>query len=113
MSNVFVRLSLDASHQVLKTPRWISSHKDTAPLLQRAWVYQERSLAPRTVHLHANETVWSCRAEMLCECKRLDGSVPDDEGWGHPRIRLQRLDFFLTSKLFTHCGDSLSRTTVC
>jgi len=39
-----------------------------SPLLSRAWVFQERLLAPRTLHFHATELVWECDSCMHCEC---------------------------------------------
>lgn len=56
----------------LDHPSWPSSHiqnkKADLPLLARAWVYQERLISPRTIHYTANELVWECREELLCEC---------------------------------------------
>ncbi|KIJ46088.1 hypothetical protein M422DRAFT_165674, partial [Sphaerobolus stellatus SS14] len=63
-----------SSHEAMQTPRWIRLHQDTAPLLPRGWVYQERSLSPRSVHMHSNEIAWSCKVEQRCECGGLDGS---------------------------------------
>ncbi|PVI03830.1 HET-domain-containing protein [Periconia macrospinosa] len=39
-----------------------------APLLQRAWVFQERLLAPRTVHIGSSELIWECNSSLMCEC---------------------------------------------
>ncbi|KAF2837210.1 HET-domain-containing protein [Patellaria atrata CBS 101060] len=41
---------------------------DIAPLLQRAWVFQERLLAPRTLHLSASELVYECNSSVSCQC---------------------------------------------
>ena len=38
------------------------------PLLQRAWVFQERFLSPRVVHFCDQEVLWECREQALCEC---------------------------------------------
>ncbi|KAK8241512.1 heterokaryon incompatibility protein-domain-containing protein, partial [Phyllosticta capitalensis] len=38
------------------------------PLLQRAWVYQERFLSPRTLHFGAQELLWECKKFATCEC---------------------------------------------
>ena len=38
------------------------------PLLTRAWVYQERLLAPRVIHFGPAELVFECRQDTLCEC---------------------------------------------
>ncbi|KAK8236004.1 heterokaryon incompatibility protein-domain-containing protein [Phyllosticta capitalensis] len=45
-----------------------------APLLERAWVYQERQLSPRTVHFGDQELVWECREELFCECDLWKGT---------------------------------------
>lgn len=38
------------------------------PLLQRAWVYQERVLSPRTLHFGHQEVLWECMSQTSCEC---------------------------------------------
>ena len=38
------------------------------PLLTRAWTYQERTLAPRVIHLGREELVWECFSIRHCEC---------------------------------------------
>ncbi|KAI3339984.1 HET-domain-containing protein [Ustulina deusta] len=38
------------------------------PLLDRAWVYQERLLSPRILHFHNNELSWECAHHSACEC---------------------------------------------
>lgn len=90
-TNIQVRLTLESSHESLQTPRWIYSHVDTAPLLKRAWVYQERFLSPRTVHIHSNELVWICKDAELCECAALDGLPPGGDGWGASKNRIGNL----------------------
>ncbi|KAF8962312.1 heterokaryon incompatibility protein-domain-containing protein [Flammula alnicola] len=89
--DIRIRLTMKSSHEALQTPRWIRMHMDTAPLLPRAWVYQERSLAARSVHLHANEMVWACNVTQRCECKELDGSPPDGDGWSATKDRIAKL----------------------
>ncbi|KAI9641959.1 hypothetical protein NHQ30_009828 [Ciborinia camelliae] len=42
------------------------------PLLSRAWVFQERQLAPRTLHFHPTEMAMECKATLRCECTGLD-----------------------------------------
>jgi hypothetical protein len=39
------------------------------PLLQRAWVYQERLLSPRVVHFGPEELLWECLDTTTCECQ--------------------------------------------
>jgi hypothetical protein len=38
-----------------------------SPLLRRAWVVQERLLAPRVVHFGANQIFWECNTLKACE----------------------------------------------
>jgi hypothetical protein len=38
-----------------------------APLMQRAWVVQERLLSSRTVHFTSTQVFWECDRKMLCE----------------------------------------------
>lgn len=38
------------------------------PLFKRAWVYQERLLAPRLVYFTGFELQWECREAHVCEC---------------------------------------------
>lgn len=38
-----------------------------APLNQRAWVYQERLLAPRVLHLGSRQAFWECSETEACE----------------------------------------------
>jgi hypothetical protein len=42
------------------------------PLLQRAWVYQERLMSTRMLHFGPDELVWECREYSRCECTALD-----------------------------------------
>ncbi|PVH68875.1 HET-domain-containing protein [Cadophora sp. DSE1049] len=48
------------------------AHITDAPLMTRAWAFQERLLAPRTLHFHAEELAWECRAGVTCECGELE-----------------------------------------
>ena len=38
------------------------------PLLRRAWVFQERPLSRRTIHIGSSEIMWGCRCCYHCEC---------------------------------------------
>lgn len=67
-----VRLALNSPHDSVLTTCWNPAFKAEAPLFSRAWAYQERCLAPRTVHFHANELVWECASKSHCECQALD-----------------------------------------
>ncbi|KAK8209248.1 heterokaryon incompatibility protein-domain-containing protein [Phyllosticta capitalensis] len=41
---------------------------EPAPLLKRAWVYQERLLSPRTLHFGNQELLWECKEISTCQC---------------------------------------------
>jgi hypothetical protein len=62
---VFVRLGLEASH---RSGLHIWVHSLSTPLLDRAWVYQERTLSRRFVQFTNSELVWECNASITCEC---------------------------------------------
>lgn len=42
--------------------------KSPFPLLERAWVYQERLLSPRFLHFGPYELSWECKESFKCEC---------------------------------------------
>lgn len=73
-----VRVSLEAGHNDFM--HFIRSVEGRAPLLARAWVFQERCLARRTLHFHAQELVWECKTGLLCECKGLN-AINKDKDW--------------------------------
>lgn len=43
------------------------------PLMNRAWVLQERLLSPRTLYFTRQELVWECRSGNLCQCSPVLG----------------------------------------
>lgn len=53
-----------------KMKHWDTSWNSNAafPLLSRAWVFQERLLAPRLIHFSQNELVWECGELGDCQC---------------------------------------------
>lgn len=57
----------------------ISSSMHEAPLLDRAWVLQERLLAPRTLHFAHSEMVWECSSTFACECRGIDHMCIESE----------------------------------
>ncbi|KAI9641566.1 hypothetical protein NHQ30_010378 [Ciborinia camelliae] len=76
---IFVRKSLNGLHKLYSTPAILRSEttdlsekEKEAPLLLRAWVFQERYLAPRTLHFCSSELVMECRQGLRCECTGLD-----------------------------------------
>jgi hypothetical protein len=42
-----------------------------APLIQRAWVVQERLLSSRTVHFTSTQVFWECNRKTVCEAQRI------------------------------------------
>ncbi|KAH6722693.1 heterokaryon incompatibility protein-domain-containing protein, partial [Leptodontidium sp. MPI-SDFR-AT-0119] len=74
-TSVFVRPSFRPTHARFTTPNYASGFSldiRTFPLLTRAWVFQERFLAPRTLHFHSTEIVMECRSHLRCECTGVD-----------------------------------------
>jgi hypothetical protein len=72
---VFVRPSFNRIHNRYSTRSNSGLNlpdAGTVPLLSRAWVFQERYLAPRTLHFHPSEMVMECRSGFYCECTGLD-----------------------------------------
>jgi len=48
-------------------PRHDFQHLDNSPLHKRAWVLQERILAPRTIHYAEHQMLWECRTTRLTQ----------------------------------------------
>ncbi len=77
-AEIYVRPSLNQVHKLYSTPyrnvHWssVANGNPEAPLLSRAWVFQERYLAPKTLHFHPSELVMECREGLRCECTGLD-----------------------------------------
>jgi hypothetical protein len=42
--------------------------RGVAPLLRRAWAFQERVLARRMLHFFDNEVLWECQDGVDCQC---------------------------------------------
>jgi hypothetical protein len=41
-----------------------------SPLAERGWAFQERFLAPRTLHFTKSQLYWECRQKMACETQQ-------------------------------------------
>ena len=52
---------------------WLSE-VDNAPLNTRAWVFQERVLSPRVLHLGSRQILWECKELEACE--RFPDGIP-------------------------------------
>ena len=76
------------SHLVEPIPHFSRADKSTVqsnfPLMSRAWVLQERWLAPRTLHFCGREVVFECTEGLKCECGHAEDSfmlqIGGDEG---------------------------------
>lgn len=82
---VFVRPRLHLAHNRFCNMENAMDHIEDAPLLTRAWAFQERLLPSRTLHFHAEELVWECKSAVQCECQSLDRNFSFEEtgmqGW--------------------------------
>jgi hypothetical protein len=65
---VYARRPIKSSHEFLLSFNYKVSHLKAAPLLCRAWGFQERLLSPRVLHFSFDELVWECKAGIDCEC---------------------------------------------
>lgn len=82
---VYVRQALESGHfTIAGTPQYPKFPTNTAPLLHRAWAYQERILAPRILHVNTDEMFWECKHCTLCECGYLS--------WDRKQSDLEHLD---------------------
>lgn len=73
-----------------------------APLLNRAWVLQERLLSPVFLHFHKEELVWECQESTSCECGFLEWeAVSYDNLQQRGEISI-KADFIRLSKTLGH-----------
>lgn len=82
VSKVFVRPSFEPIHHRLTAigkQRYIhpvASCTDALLLLTRAWVYQERMLASRTLDFHPSEMILDRKRGLFCKCAGLEKVYP-------------------------------------
>lgn len=71
-NGIYVRPQLHLAHDRFKQTENATEHLEDAPLLSRAWAFQERLLPTRTLHFPAEELVWECKSGVSCECGEID-----------------------------------------
>ncbi|KAM0427876.1 hypothetical protein ACHAPT_007335 [Fusarium lateritium] len=75
------------------------------PLLDRAWVMQERLLAPRLLHITRAEMIWECRKQTRCECGIMDSD--DEQLWRGPYSKVSHYEALETEHLTQTWHDIL------
>jgi hypothetical protein len=77
-ANIFVRRSFVNAHidmLISDGGDRLYSVDESAPLVTRAWAYQERLLSPRAINFHSAELTWDCGGSggfcFDCECGHL------------------------------------------
>ncbi|KAK3347317.1 heterokaryon incompatibility protein-domain-containing protein [Neurospora tetraspora] len=76
---VAVRYSMDRAHRHL-CGEAEDKHGIEEPLLDRAWVFQERMLSRRAIYISSSEVLWECRSRYFCECGGINNPIPSDFG---------------------------------
>ncbi|TGO71107.1 hypothetical protein BELL_0619g00090 [Botrytis elliptica] len=74
-----------------------------AALTNRAWAFQERILAPRTLHFTESQLFWECRTNQACET--FPGTLP--ENFSNHTLYLPKQELLSWSKIiqiYTHCS---------
>ncbi|KAE9983937.1 hypothetical protein EG327_005301 [Venturia inaequalis] len=62
------------------------------PLMRRAWVFQERLLAPRTLHFAGSEILFECAKGLSCECGHAMDSYWMSIGDGGRRMNMEGME---------------------
>ena len=63
----------------------MQSDFDDARLMTRAWVVQERFLAPRVLHFSSRQLIWECRSKFAMET--IPSGLPDVLMWKNARFK--------------------------
>lgn len=72
--NIYIRHNFEEAHKHI----WHGlSHNKNAPLMSRAWCFQERLLSPRILYFYNNKMVFQYRTSSACECGLLQKVVLD------------------------------------
>ncbi|RVX72330.1 hypothetical protein B0A52_04535 [Exophiala mesophila] len=78
----------DGMYKVLRSTLW-HDLVDSSPLSQRAWAFQERCLAKRTLHFTRNELLWEC--QQMCCSEVFPKGLPATTG---PPTSQESVEFF-------------------
>lgn len=73
------------------------------PLLNRAWVFQERVLSPRTLHFGPQELLWECKQTKACECSNWPGYTSKLRN-----VRLEWLHMTMDSPPVQYAGKAIA-----
>jgi len=82
MTSLFVRPAFKDVKEEFQARGLVYGFDWAAPLMKRAWVFQERILSRRTLHFHGTEMVYECQEALTCECdmqRRIDSFPRDSE----------------------------------
>lgn len=82
----------------------------STPLAHRAWVIQERLLAPRTLHFSSTQVFWECNESTACETFPVQ--FPAELSYGDFHLQKQPVTRSLWSKivqLYTRCDLTLGK----
>ncbi|KAF2625038.1 HET-domain-containing protein, partial [Macroventuria anomochaeta] len=66
----------------------LMTDRDSWPLLERAWVFQERKMSSRVLHFGKEQLFWECDSGRVSECSHSDNEFrnlePSDEDFRSP-----------------------------
>jgi Heterokaryon incompatibility protein (HET) len=100
---------LQKYYEAIEDGGWDTCLPET-PLARRAWVLQERLLAPRTLHFSKTQLFWECNAVTACEI--FQDKFPDALRCGDFHLNKQPISRSLWPrivKIYSRCDLSFSR----
>jgi len=91
---------LDGSHYKIHARPAIRHFDDAEfPLFSRAWVFQERMLAPRVLHFGKQELWWECMESNHCECDGINSGERLGTGQEKYESKITHQEIISTSSL--------------
>jgi hypothetical protein len=104
-SRVLARQDCHRDHEFVQgTHPFYSRRSAEAPLLERAWVFQEILLARRNIHFCRSELIWECRTTSHCEC---GGVLQESESLRRGQERPMKQQFALIHRNILSLSPSL------